>query len=451
MTILHRVVRCVISVALALLSVATGFAQSSMPQQSKAIKIEGKVQNTRGEAVAGASVLLEEKAQASSEQTKTTVEGKFTFVIQHPGTYTVTAEKAGIRSRATDAMELSAGETKSIQVVLDISAPSGAPGEMEFEDKPNFTVAGVTDWSGAGGHGSDTSLRTSESLARDTLALKSGGKDAASVSAAGKAADAHRAQGELDERAGDALGAVREFELAAGLDPSEQNYFEWGTELLLHRAVSPAVIVFRKGSLLHPHSSRMLVGLGAGLYAGGSYELAATELCHASDLDPQSATPYLFLGKMEVTAAIALPCGEEKLARFLQQQPGNALANYYYGMVLLKRERDTKNSSDSQKAEALFEKAVAIDPRLGEAYLQLGILYAEQGANDRAIAAYKKAIEASPGLSQAHYRLSQLYKRVGEKVRADQEMQIYKQVEKTEAEEVERQRREVQQFLIILQ
>jgi cytochrome c-type biogenesis protein CcmH/NrfG len=43
---------------------------------------------------------------------------------------------------------------------------------MEFADKPNFTVAGVTDWTAVGGHGSDATLRTSEALARETLALK---------------------------------------------------------------------------------------------------------------------------------------------------------------------------------------------------------------------------------------------------------------------------------------
>ena len=44
--------------------------------------------------------------------------------------------------------------------------------EFEFSDKPDFTVAGVTDWTAVGGHGSDVTLRTSESLARETLTLK---------------------------------------------------------------------------------------------------------------------------------------------------------------------------------------------------------------------------------------------------------------------------------------
>ncbi len=50
---------------------------------------------------------------------------------------------------------------------------------MEFADQPNFTVAGVTDWTAVGGHGSDASLRTSEALARETLTLKSPGANSA--------------------------------------------------------------------------------------------------------------------------------------------------------------------------------------------------------------------------------------------------------------------------------
>jgi tetratricopeptide (TPR) repeat protein len=87
---------------------------------------------------------------------------------------------------------------------------------------------------------------------------------------------------------------------------------------------------------------------------------------------------------------------------------------------------------------------------LGEAYLQLGILYAEQGTPDRAIAAYQKATEVTPNLSEPHYRLSQLYRRTGETDKAEQEIQLYTQLEKTQADAIDRQRREVQQFLIVL-
>ena len=42
---------------------------------------------------------------------------------------------------------------------------------MDFADEPNFTVAGITDWTAVGGHGADTNLRASETLAKETVAL----------------------------------------------------------------------------------------------------------------------------------------------------------------------------------------------------------------------------------------------------------------------------------------
>ena len=122
---------------------------------------------------------------------------------------------------------------------------------MEFADKPNFTVAGVTDWTAVGGHGSDATLRTSEALARETLTLKPDGSGRTTTmdrSVPQHDADLHRQLGELDEKMGDPLAAVHEDEQAVRLDPSEQNYFAWGSELLLHRAVWQAAEVFRNGS-----------------------------------------------------------------------------------------------------------------------------------------------------------------------------------------------------------
>jgi len=539
-----------LAVSLAGLVAAAAVAQIPSPSQMDAITVEGTVRNSAGEPVMGASVVLEKKGGTRKLETKTDAGGEFILTVRHAGMYTATVEKAGFAKCVTDPMPLlSAGQEKRLDLRLQTASPpqssssstAASSGGMEFKDEPNFTVAGVTDWSGAGGHGSDTSLRTSEALARETLALKSSGPDEAShgiaeggatgretaetenklSAAAARAPDSFEANhqlgefylrsgkyreaiaslkrayqingenvanayelalayrgngdlvlahdlvvkvlasaegnaglhvllGDLDERLGDPLGAVHEYERAATLDPSEPNYFDWGSELLLHRAVRPAVIVFQKGSVAHPHSTRMLVGLGAALYADGSYDEAAGQLCHASDLQPEDATPYLFLGKMEVTLPTTFSCSEQKLARFLENQPGNALANYYFAMAVLKRGRESESSADSQEAEALLKKSVAIDPKLGEAYLQIGILYAAQGASDQAIGAFQKAIEVTPGLGEAHYRLSQLYKRAGEKAKSEQEIQLYKRVEKSEADEVERQRREVQQFLIIL-
>jgi tetratricopeptide (TPR) repeat protein len=548
-----RVALAILAGAMVSLVSAAAFPQSqSLSQEHDAITVEGTIRSATGELVAGASVLLQEKNSSGRIDTVSKADGTFVLLAARPGTYSVSAKKSGWRDGATDFMTLSAGQKKHVELILESSGspnpsptgtshpPGSSPAAMEFDDKPSFTVAGITDRANAGGHGSDVSLRTSEALAKDTLALKSSGPDGLSsrapnaganvrearevedklrtalakapesfeanyqlgefyltserhreaiplleaayridpgnhanaydlalayrasgdlqrareqvrrVIAIKDGADEHRLLGDLDERLGDPLEAVREFEQAVRMDPSEPNYFEWGTELLLHGAVRPAVEVFTKAAGIHPRSSRMLVGLGAALYASGAFHAAARRLCEASDLKPADPTPYLYLGKMEKASPTALPCSEQKLARFAAEQPENALANYYYAMTLWKREKGSENSKTLQQAQMLLEKAVAIDPKLGEAYLQLGVLYSGRDAFEPAIHAYEKAVEVSQQLGEAHYRLALADKPKGEEAKSGQEFQLYEQTEKTETAEIERQRRELQHFLVIL-
>ena len=69
---------------------------------------------------------------------------------------------------------------------------------------------------------------------------------------------------------------------------------------------------------------------------------------------------------------------------------------------------------------------------------------------DRAVTAYKKAIELNPNLAEAHYRLGVAYKRLSKDEAAKQEFQTHQRIEKTEAAAVDRQRRDVKQFLFTL-
>jgi len=206
-------------------------AQTPAAEPRPVSTVSGTVRNSDGNPVADASVFFEEKATTASVETKTKVDGTFSFLALRPGTYTVRAEKTGMRVAAPASLLLSMGEKKQIDLILerapanpskDAKEPAAAS-TMEFDDKPSFTVAGVTDWTNVGGHGSDTKLRTSESLAKETATLKSSdsGKTSANASEAARAADSHRKLGDRAEYSGDLLAAVREYEQAVRLNPSE--------------------------------------------------------------------------------------------------------------------------------------------------------------------------------------------------------------------------------------
>ncbi len=428
-------------------------------------------------------------------------------------------------------------ETPCNARIRPTQSSASASQALEFSDKPNFTIAGVTDWTAVGGHGSDSTLRTSEDLARETVTLKNeGSRDngphlfggpgekeseselrAALANAPGSftenhrlgefylqagryrdalpllqtayrinpamdgnaydlalayqgagdieqardhvrkmleredTADLHRLAGELDEKIGDPLAAVREEQQAVRLDPSERNYFEWGSELLQHRAIWQAGEVFKKGATAYPKSSRMLTALGTALFAGGLYDEAAVQLCAASDLNLADSEPYIFMGKVEMASPAPLPCVKQKLARFVHDQPEDAVANYLYAMAILRRQEQGADASALHQAEVLLSKAVALDPKCVDAYLQLGILSASQREYQKAIGFYTKAIEVDPQLGEAHYRLGVAYDRTGEPANAKKEFLLHDEIEKQQAAEVERQRREIKQFLVVLQ
>ena len=159
--------------ALALLSSpATSLAQEDPSHASDRTTIAGTIRNSAGDPVAGASVLLQH-GNSDPIEAITKADGSFMFPALLVSVYSLRANKSGIGTAAIDSLAPAAGEKKHVNLVLKVGAAAGDGGAMQLDDKPSFVVAGVADWSGAGGHGSDASLRTGEGLAKETLALKS--------------------------------------------------------------------------------------------------------------------------------------------------------------------------------------------------------------------------------------------------------------------------------------
>jgi tetratricopeptide (TPR) repeat protein len=190
----------------------------------------------------------------------------------------------------------------------------------------------------------------------------------------------------------------------------------------------------------------MLLGLGAAHYAQGSREEAAKFFLQASDLDPPNRRPYLFLGRL-LEGENSVPSGwTDRLQRFAAFHPEDAMAPYLYGLALAKQgERKNEVAAESQ-----FNSAIRLDPHLGSAYLQLGILYSERKDFAQAVPALQKAIEATPFPDEAHYRLAEVYRRTGEMEKARQETALYKQIAAQKTEDAERERHELQQFIYTL-
>jgi tetratricopeptide (TPR) repeat protein len=505
------------------LMVSIGLAQAHRDGSSSII---GTVHDGSG-IVGDASVRLQAEGTARAEERKTDASGGFGFSRLKMGTYVLSASKGERHSSEVTVTLTVEGAVQRVELTLSSESGSAEAPQMEYSDAPIFTVSAVTDWTAAGGHGSDTNLRTSEALNRETVRLKpestsalppaserdlraalekSPGdlkanedlgrfylsaerySDAIAALHTAYSLDAsnqgnefdlalalartgdtvkarehlshllsnadrpewHRLSGEIAEKSGDSLSAVREFERAAKEDPSEENYFAWGSELLEHRAIWQAKEVFESGAKAYPHSARMLTALGAALFGGALYEDAARRFCEASDLLPTDAKPYLFMGKVELAAPNSLPCIETKLQRFVRMQPSNPIANLYYAMSYWKEHGRRVDTETLAVVESYLQRAVKADPKCSDAYLDLGILNASRTNFKAASEFYRQAIAADAQSTEAHYRLGVAYDRLGDREKAADEFRLHDELEKKQAAAVDEQRKEVKQFLVQL-
>jgi Tfp pilus assembly protein PilF len=414
--------------------------------------VEGVVQDAQKHPVP-AVVLLEDAEHGNTLIFTAGAQGEFRFSSVLAGSYILHAKLLGYVECVEGPFALREHETKTVVLTLtkDFSAA------LAFSDEPAFTVAGVTDTTALGGHGSGPIVRNSNALSKETVSLgreKTESDDNVKQESAIRAtlsredtAELHEQLADIEEREGRPLEAVKEYQRAAEMQPTEANLFAWGAELLLHHAPEPAIEVFAKGHRLYPHSSRMMLGLGAAWYAQRSTEHAMQTFLEACDLNPSDPTPYLFLGRLQATEQVVPSGWIDRMKRFVTLHPENAEAHYLYAVALMKQ---GNHSSAVDVAEAELNTAIKLDPKFGDAYLQLGILHLERQDFSGAINALESAVELTPAAEEAHYRLAQVYRRLGETENANQEIAMFKKISEQRDAETEKERHEIPQFVYTL-
>lgn len=494
----------IMAATLSLLDAAFGQSAEKLPSAS----VRGVVTDAQSHRVVGARIILRLPA-AIDVSTLTDPDGIYSFAALQEGEYALSAETPGYLTSSLPSFHLRAGEAKQVDLKLEMQqhasnpAANSATAAPQFYDEPQFTVAGVTDVTNSGGHGSQEISRNRDAVTKTTISFKAPATPTPSDALSGlnetalrhavkvndsyeanyelakllvadnkdrdalpylerasnvipkgssthEKAELHHLLGDVEEKLGDPLGAEREYQNAAEIDPTEPILFDWAADLLLHRAFPPAVEIFSKGSERFPDSIRMRLGLAASWYALGSDDKAFRTLFQISDLFPEDPDPYMLLGKMQATEATVSPEAAGKLAQFVKRHPENAFAHYYYACALWKMRKDPGETKILAQVESHLKTAIHLDPQFGAAYLQLGILHAEQKDFSQAVSYYKQAINCGLQSEDVYYRLATAYTRLGKTSESQQEFQLYKEAQNHAAAEVERERHELRQFVYTL-
>jgi len=140
------------------------------------------VRDAAGQPIPNATIYLQIKDGGQVQSINADKAGHYYFSGLRDGIYMLRAEMNGFSPATFGPCAVVSGETKTLDLTIDtpkkIPAQSSSPpsgkagnGSPEFFDEPQFTVAGVTDGTNLGGHGSNTVVRTKDALAKDIASL----------------------------------------------------------------------------------------------------------------------------------------------------------------------------------------------------------------------------------------------------------------------------------------
>jgi tetratricopeptide (TPR) repeat protein len=220
--------------------------------------------------------------------------------------------------------------------------------------------------------------------------------------------------------------AAIEYQKAATLDPSEANIFDFGMSLfpLDHNS---AITILRYGLSKYPKSVKLHVALGTVLYVDVQSVEGAQLLCDAEDLNPSDPHPMEILADTEIIPPQLLPEITSRLASLHRRYPEDGLILFDYTMVKSGRWSDQKDAMPPHLADSL-KAALSLNPKLPQAYFQLGLVYGQQGKYADEIRVLKKAISLNPMEDQYHYRLAFAYRKTGDEEKFHQELDEFQKL-----------------------
>ena len=257
------------------------------------------------------------------------------------------------------------------------------------------------------------------------------------------------------EDSGRYLEALREYENAVRLEPSNETYwFALAYEMLKHRTYDGAAASLKAAVQKFPASFRLHLALGITYFARRQYDRAVGSFTKASDLQPASVGPYRML---------AAACGNRaqwgeavltRLQRLMQVQPETPWGPYLYGLA---REQSFEEASETDRVHApsdlasLYRTSIALDPGFAEARYRLGRLYRKEGRLAEAVEELEAATRSRHDWPVPRYELARAYLQLGRKEAAEREFQLHRDLRKDQEEQRAEQLQQVQQFILLLE
>lgn len=260
------------------------------------------------------------------------------------------------------------------------------------------------------------------------------------VTEADQSARAQSLLGQLDEKEARSQAAVEHFNRAAQLDPSEENAWQLGYELLKHWSFDAAITEFSAASAKFPQSKRLRIALGAALFGAAQYANAIPVFADLLASDPDNPMYAELLG---ISCNAPLETSSPRcsaLVGYAHRHPADARAATYAASSLLMQNDDAQTL---KSAQTLLQRAIAANPGLAEAQFEMGVVLEDRLDWKGSISYLERAVQLKPHFSQAHYRLARAYWKTGQKQAGDAQMELQKKSVRQEQEELQRRLTEI--------
>jgi tetratricopeptide (TPR) repeat protein len=234
--------------------------------------------------------------------------------------------------------------------------------------------------------------------------------------------------GEIDERLGLAIDAVRAFQKAAELDPGNEDYaFDYVSELLAHKSFDAAILVARAAADKLPSSLKLQLALCGALYGNGNVEEAHGVAVDASQKFPESNLPLYLRNVIADAGGNPDTSLLAQTKTYLEGHPKDATGWLILGQA---------EARQGEPAEAMdsLNRSLAIKEESAEAHFAISRIYFDEGKWQQVVSHSRRAIELGLTSAVVRYRLSQALYRLGRKSEGDLEMKSYRDAHRVEEE-----------------
>ncbi len=223
--------------------------------------------------------------------------------------------------------------------------------------------------------------------------------------------------------------AVAELKTAVQMLPYEEDaHFRLAQAYLLQQDFASAIGVLQNARKIFDKSAQIELALGVAYYGARKFPEAVDQFLKTMQLAPDLPQPYVFVGRMMEHAANRLPELTGRFKEFETRNPNVYLGYLLHAKAIIAALPPSGGESQVDTAVHLLEKAIAIDDRVAESHLQLGVLLDRKRDWTGAAAQYERTIALSGNDPAAHFRLAKVYDRLGRKEDAERERALHEKL-----------------------